>query len=70
VIVLGLVGDEILLDGEVIAMVVPNLRLSQRDRLTEALDALDEDGAYIAELEARIAEREALLAPRGASRNG
>jgi hypothetical protein len=42
------------LDGERVARLLPNLRLSLLDRLTEAFDAIDEDAAYIAELEERL----------------
>jgi hypothetical protein len=67
---LRLIGDEILLDGVAVGTLVPGVRLSQRDRLEEAFDALDEDAEDIALLEDRIAQLEARLAPRGASRNG
>ena len=40
---LRIIGDEILLDGVTVGTLVPGLRLSQRDRLEEAFDELDED---------------------------
>ena len=46
---LRLIGDEILLDGVTVGTLVPGLRLSQRDRLEEAFDALDEDEAGLDE---------------------
>jgi hypothetical protein len=58
-----LVDDAIELDGVTVARLVPNLRLSQRDRLTELFDAIDEDESYIAELEDRIEELEERLKP-------
>jgi hypothetical protein len=54
-----IIGDEILLDGATVGMLVPGLRLSVRDQLTELFDALDED--YIAELEAHVAQLEAQM---------
>ena len=51
---LRLLGDAIELDGAVIATIVLNLRLSQRDQLEEAFDAIDED--RIGELEAKLDE--------------
>jgi hypothetical protein len=59
--VLILVDDAIELDGVTVARLVPNLRLSQRDRLTELFDAIDEDESYIAELEDRIEQLEERL---------
>jgi hypothetical protein len=56
-----LLGDEIELNGTVVARLVPGSRLSLRDELAWALDAIDEDRAYIAELEARIGQLEARL---------
>jgi hypothetical protein len=35
-------------------LLLPNLRLSLLDRLTETFDAMEEDAAYIAELEERL----------------
>jgi hypothetical protein len=54
-----IIDDAIELDGVTVARLLPNLRLSLRDRLVEAFDSLDED--YIALLENRIAELEAKL---------
>jgi hypothetical protein len=51
---LRIVDEFIELDGERVARLLPNLRLSLIDRLTEALDAIEEDAAYIAELEERL----------------
>lgn len=51
-----IIGDAIELDGATIATLVPNLRLSTRDRLEELFDRIDEDEAEIAELEERIAQ--------------
>jgi hypothetical protein len=51
---LRIVEGWIELDGERVARLLPNLRLSLRDRLTEAFDAMEEDAAYIAELEERL----------------
>jgi hypothetical protein len=42
------------LDGQRIARLLPNLRLSLLDRLTEAFDAIEEDADTIAELEERL----------------
>jgi hypothetical protein len=56
-----IIADEILLDGVPIARLLPSVRLSIRDRLTAVFDALDEDEAYIAELEGRIAQLEGRL---------
>jgi hypothetical protein len=57
-------------DGARVARLLPGLRLSLLDRLTEVFDAVDEDAAYIAELEERLAAqseaREA--APAGAGK--
>jgi hypothetical protein len=58
---LRLVGEAIELDGQAVATLVSNLRLSLRDRLVELFDAVDEDENYIAELEGRIARLEAKL---------
>ena len=44
-----------------VARLLPNIRLSIRDRLAELFDAVDEDETYIAVLEARVAELEARL---------
>jgi hypothetical protein len=54
-----LMEDAIELDGVTVARLLPNLRLSLRDRLAEAFDSLDED--YIALLEDRIAKLEERL---------
>jgi hypothetical protein len=55
-------------DGVRVARLLPGLRLSLLDRLTEAFDSIDEDAATVAELEERLAAqseaREA--APSGA----
>ena len=56
-----LLGDEIELNGAVVATLVPKLSLSLRDALTWTLDAADED--YIAELEGRLEQLEGWLAP-------
>jgi hypothetical protein len=56
-----IIADEILLDGVTVARLLPELRLSLRDRLVELFDAVDEDENYIAELEGRIARLEAKL---------
>jgi hypothetical protein len=45
---LRIIGDWIELDGARVARLLPNLRLSLLDRLTETFDAVDEDAAYIA----------------------
>jgi hypothetical protein len=52
---LRIVGDAIEIDGVTIARLLPGLRLSFRDKLTEAFGALDEDAETIARLEDRIA---------------
>ena len=54
-----IISEEIILDGVTIATLVPNLRLSLRDRLADAFDSFDED--YIALLEDRIAKLEERL---------
>ena len=60
---LRVVGDDTIeLDGISIARLLPNLRLSIRDRLTEIFDAIDADADYIAELEDRVAQLESRLA--------
>ena len=67
---LAIVDDVIELDGRPVARLLPNLRLSLRDRLAEAFDAIDEDAETIARLEYRIAWLESRLAastPRGGS---
>jgi hypothetical protein len=51
---LRIVGDFIELDCERVARLLPNLRLTLRDRLTETFDSIDEDAAYIAELEEKL----------------
>jgi hypothetical protein len=56
-----IIGDTVELDGDPVARLAPNLRLSQRDRLVELFDAVDEDAETIAELEARIAQLEERL---------
>jgi hypothetical protein len=47
------------LDGERVAQLLPGLRLSLIDRLAGAFDAIEEDEAYIAELEERLEADEA-----------
>jgi hypothetical protein len=56
-----IIADEILLDGVTVGRLLPNVRLSQHDRLQDAFDSIGEDAAYIAELEDRIARLEARL---------
>jgi hypothetical protein len=56
-----IIADEILLDGVPVGRLLPNVRLSQHDRLQQAFDSIGEDAAYIAELEHRIARLEARL---------
>jgi hypothetical protein len=51
---LRIVEDWIELEGERVARLLPNLRLSLLDRLMEAFDSIDEDAAYIEELEERL----------------
>jgi hypothetical protein len=51
---LRIVEDWIELEGERVARLLPNLRVSLLDRLTEAFDAMEEDAAYIDELEKRL----------------
>ena len=51
---LRIVEDWIELEGERVARLLPNLRLSLLDRLTEMFDAIDEDAATIEELEERL----------------
>jgi hypothetical protein len=51
---LRIVEGWIELESERVARLVPNLRLSLLDRLTEAFDAIEEDAAYIAELKERL----------------
>jgi hypothetical protein len=58
---LRIVDDEILLDGEPVALLLPNLRPTLLYRLVEAFDAIDEDAETIADLEGRIAELEEQL---------
>jgi hypothetical protein len=53
---LRIVDDMVELGGQPVARLLPGVSLSLRDRLTEAFDALDEDAAYIALLEARLKE--------------
>ena len=50
------------MDGVTIATLVPNVSLSQRDRLTEAFDGIGDLKEEIAELEDKIAKRQILLA--------
>lgn len=63
---LRILGDTIEIDGQAAATLLPNLRLSQRDQLTEAFDSIGEDEAYIAELESRVAQLETRIAQREA----
>jgi hypothetical protein len=51
---LRIVEGWIELDGERVARLLPKLRLTLLDGLTEAFDSIDEDAAYIAELEERL----------------
>jgi hypothetical protein len=51
---LRIVEDWIELEGERVARLLPNLRLSLLDRLREAFDSMEEDADYIAELEERL----------------
>ena len=52
-----IIDDAIELDGVTVARLIGSgLRLSTRDRLAEAFDAIGEDEENIAELEARIAQ--------------
>ena len=54
-----LLGDEIDLNGAVVATLVPELSLSLRDALTWPLDTADED--YVGQLEDRLEQLEAWL---------
>ena len=67
---LRIVEDFIEFDGPRVAQLLPGLRLSLLDRLTEVFDAVDEDAAYIAELEERLAAQSEAgeAAPSGAGR--
>jgi hypothetical protein len=67
---LRIVENFIELEGERVARLLPNLRLSLLDRLTEVFDAVDEDAAYIAELEERLAAQSEARegAPAGAGK--
>ena len=58
---LAIVQDYVELDGVPVARLLPNLRLSLRDRLEEAFDVIDEAAEDIALLEDHIAELEARL---------
>jgi hypothetical protein len=60
---LRIVEDWIELDGVRVARLLPNLRLSLLDRLTQAFDSIEEDAAYIAELEERLEADEKKDAP-------
>jgi hypothetical protein len=51
---LRIVGEFIELDCERVARLLPRLRLTLLDRLTETFDSIDEDAAYIAQLEATL----------------
>jgi hypothetical protein len=51
---LRIVGDFIELDCERVARLLPQLRLTLLDRLTETFDSIDEDAAYISELGERL----------------
>ena len=59
---LTIVANSIEMDGVTIATLVPNVSLSQRDRLTEAFDGIGDLKEEIAELEDKIAKRQILLA--------
>jgi hypothetical protein len=58
---LRLVGDAIEMNGVTVGVLIPGLRLSLRDELIWAFDAIDEDEATIVELEGRVAQLEAQL---------
>jgi hypothetical protein len=53
---LRIIDDVIEMDGQVVATLVPRLRLSLRDQLAEAFALAGEDEETIAELEARVAK--------------
>jgi hypothetical protein len=60
---LRIVTDDVIeLGGVPVARLLPRLKLSLRDELIWAFDAIDEDAETIAELERRIAQREAYIA--------
>jgi hypothetical protein len=67
---LRIVGDFIEFHGARVARLLPNLRLSLLDRLTETFDSMEEDQVYIKELEERLAAQEEAreAAPSGARR--
>jgi hypothetical protein len=52
-------GDVVELNGRPVAKLLPRLKLSLRDELAWAFDAVDED--YVVELETRIARLEERL---------
>ena len=54
-------GEVIEMDGRVVATLVAELRLSQRDDLIAAFDLIDESEETIAILEARLARLEEWL---------
>jgi hypothetical protein len=58
---LRIIGDVVELGGVPVARLLPRLKLSLRDELIWAFDAIDEDAETIAELEARVAQLEARL---------
>ena len=59
---LRIVTDDVIeLGGVPVARLLPRLKLSLRDELIWAFDAIDEDAETIAELEARVAQLEARL---------
>jgi hypothetical protein len=60
---LRIIGDAIELNGVPVARLLPGLKLSLRDSLTWAFDEVEEDADTIVELENRIAQLEARLAP-------
>jgi hypothetical protein len=51
-----IIGDTIELDGVMVATLVPGLKLSLRDELIWAFDAVDELEDRVAQLEARLKE--------------
>ena len=58
---LRIVGEAVEMDGQVVATLIPGLRLSIRDQLAEAFALAGEDAETIAEFEVRVAQLEARL---------